>query len=197
MAAPRPAVSPRMDETPPSPEPSFLCSPQTQLRHPRQCPPAGPSNTRAELARQGLSPLRPLPISTLDLNLGYLPFSYRRLESDGTRVYSSAGDAAAGAGAAGGIDSGFVYISWSECQVINDTAVYLTAAGYIRGGSECKQIAMPSFHGLTFSRTPSRTFGWVLARPTSAMRRVRAPRSRDSATASRSSRSSTGKKPKT
>jgi hypothetical protein len=155
-------AAPLMDEAPPSPDSSFLCSPQTQLRHPRQCPPAGPSGVRAELARQGLSPLRPLPISTLDLNLGYLPFTYRRLESDGTSVYSTAEDAASGAGAAGGIEGGFVYISWSECQVINDTAVYLTAAGYIRGGSECKQIALPSFHGLSFSRTPSRAFGWVL-----------------------------------
>ena len=161
-AAPRLASAPQTDETPPSPESSFLCSPQTQLRYPRQCPPTGPASTRAELARQGLSPLRPLPIATLDLNLGYLPFNYRRLEGDGTRVFSSADDAASGSGAAGGIEAGFVYISWSECQVIRDTAVYLTAAGYIRGGSECKQIAMPSFHGLTFSRTPSRTFGWVL-----------------------------------
>ena len=161
-AAPRPANAPLMDEAPPSPEASFLCSPQTQLRYPRQCPPAGPSSTRAELARQGLSPLRPLPITTLDLNLGYLPYSYRRLESDGTRVYSSADDAASGVGAAGGIEAGLVYASWSECQVINDTAVYLTAAGYIRGGSECKQIELPSFHGLAFSRTPSRPFAWIL-----------------------------------
>jgi hypothetical protein len=77
-------------------------------------------------------------------------------------VYSTADDAASGAGAAGGIDAGFVYVSWSECQVINDTAVYLTAAGYIRGGSECKQSALPGFHGLAFSRTPSLPFAWIL-----------------------------------
>jgi len=149
-------------DAPASADLSFLCSPQTQLRYPRQCPAAGPSGERAELARQGLSPQRPLPITTLDLDLGFLPYSYRQLDRDGTRVFSSAEDAAAGAGAAGGFEPGLVYVSWSECQVINDTAVYLTASGYVRGGSECKQFALPSFHGLAFSRTPSRTFGWVL-----------------------------------
>src|SRR4030042_3424383 len=53
--------------------PSFLCSPQTQLRDARRCPAAGPSGPRADLARQGLSPLRPLPIARLDLDLGFLP----------------------------------------------------------------------------------------------------------------------------
>jgi hypothetical protein len=117
---------------------------------------------RADLAREGINPLRPLPIASLDLDLGYVPFSYRRLEGDGTHLYSTAEDAAAGAGSSGGIDAGFVYVSWSECQVINGAAVYLTPGGYIRGGSECRQIEMPSFHGLAFSRTPSRPFGWIL-----------------------------------
>lgn len=161
-AAPRASVAAPAAEAPVSPDGSYLCSPQTQLRHPRQCPEAGPSSARADLARQGISPLRPLPIATLDLGLGYLPFSYRRVADSGARVYSSAQDAADDVGAAGGIEAGFIFVSWSQCQVINGTAVYLTAAGYIRGGSECKQIAMPSFHGLTFSRSPGRTFGWVL-----------------------------------
>ena len=52
---------------------------------------------RAELARQGLSPLRPLPIASLDLDLGYLPYSYRRIEGEGVNVYGSAEDAAADA----------------------------------------------------------------------------------------------------
>lgn len=149
-------------DAPASADLSFLCSPQTQFRYPRQCPAAGPSGERAELARQGLSPQRPLPITTLDLDLGFLPYTYRQLDRDGMRVYASAQEAAAGGGGAGGYDAGLVYVSWSECQVISDTAVYLTPSGYIRGGSECKQFALPTFHGLAFSRTPSRTFGWVL-----------------------------------
>jgi hypothetical protein len=142
--------------------PSFLCSPQTQLRDARRCPAAGPSGARADLARQGLSPLRPLPIARLDLDLGFLPFSYRQLDRDGTHLYSSPEDAVAGAGGSGGIDAGLVYVSWSDCQMIGDTAVYLTPGGYIRGGDDCKQIELPSFHGLAFSRTPSRTFAWIL-----------------------------------
>jgi hypothetical protein len=142
--------------------PAYLCSPQTQLRDARRCPAAGPGGARAELARQGLSPLRPLPIARLDLDLGFLPFSYRQLDRDGTSLYSSPDDAVAGAGASGRLDPGLVYVSWSDCQVISDTAVYLTPSGYIRGGSDCKQIELPSFRGLAFSRTPSRPFAWIL-----------------------------------
>jgi hypothetical protein len=141
---------------------SFLCSPQTQLREERRCPDLGPSAGRADLARQGIDPVRPLPIVGLDPALGYVPFSYRKLDGDGTRLYSTAQDAANSSGAAGGFDPGLVWVSWSECQVIHDRAVYLTASGYIRGGSECKQTEMPSFRGLAFSRTPSGSFGWIL-----------------------------------
>jgi hypothetical protein len=77
-------------------------------------------------------------------------------------VYSSAQDAGADAGASGAIAAGLVYVSWTECQMINGVAVYLTPSGYIRGGSACRQIEMPSFHGLAFSRTPSGAFGWIL-----------------------------------
>ena len=152
--APRLAVLPKGSSAS-GEAPSFLCSPQTQLRDPRRCPAAGPSSARAELARQGLNPLRPLPIARLDLDLGFLPFSYRQLDRDGTHLYASPEDAVAGAGGSGGIDAGLVWVSWSDCQVINDTAVYLTPGGYIRGGSDCKQSELPSFHGLAFSRTPS------------------------------------------
>lgn len=141
---------------------SYLCSPRTQLRDERRCPAMGPSASRADLARQGINPLRPLPIVGLDPDLSYVPFHYRKLDSDGTHLYSTAQDAAEGAGAAGAIDAGLVWVAWSDCQVINDTAVYLTPSGYIRGGSDCKQSELPSFHGLAFSRTPSRTFAWIL-----------------------------------
>ena len=157
-SAPRPVARPLASAT----AASYLCSPQTQLRDERRCPAAGPSAARADLARHGISPLRPLPITGLDPDLSYVPFSYRKLDKDGTHLYSTAEDAAAGSGATGAIDAGLVWVSWSECQVINDRAVYLTPGGYIRGGSDCKQTEMPSFHGLAFSRTPSGPFGWIL-----------------------------------
>jgi lipoprotein-anchoring transpeptidase ErfK/SrfK len=141
---------------------SYLCSPQTQMRDERRCPALGPSAARADLARRGVNPLRPLPIVGLDPSLSYLPFNYRKLDGDGTRVYSSAQDAASSTDAAGAIEPGLAWVSWSECQVIHDRAVYLTASGYVRGGSECKQTEMPSFHGLAFSRSPSGPFGWIL-----------------------------------
>jgi hypothetical protein len=157
-SAPRSVATPSASAT----AASYLCSPQTQLRDERRCPAAGPSAARADLARQGISPLRPLPVTGLDPDLSHVPFSYRKLDSDGERVYSSAQDAGADAGASGAIAAGLVYVSWTECQMINGVAVYLTPSGYIRGGSACRQIEMPSFHGLAFSRTPSGAFGWIL-----------------------------------
>lgn len=141
---------------------AYLCSPQTQMRDERRCPSVGPSAVRADLARQGVSPLRPLPVVGLDPSLSYVPFHYRKLDGDGTRLYASPQDAADDVGAVGAIAPGLVWISWRECQVIGDRAVYLTAGGYLRGGSECKQAEMPSFRGLAFSRTPSGPFAWIL-----------------------------------
>jgi hypothetical protein len=162
MGSARRPVVPAVTSSANRPVTSYLCSPQTQLRDERRCPAVGPSAARADLARQGVDPLRPLPIVGLDPALSYVPFSYRKLDREGERVYSSAQDAGADAGASGAIPAGLVYVSWSDCQMINGVAVYLTPSGYIRGGSACRQIEMPSFHGLAFSRTPSRSFGWIL-----------------------------------
>jgi hypothetical protein len=162
MASARRPVVPAVTSSANRPVTSYLCSPQTQLRDERRCPAVGPSAARADLARQGVDPLRPLPIVGLDPALSYVPFSYRKLDREGERVYSSAQDAGADAGASGAIPAGLVYVSWSDCQMISGVAVYLTPSGYIRGGSACRQIEMPSFHGLAFSRTPSRSFGWIL-----------------------------------
>jgi hypothetical protein len=142
---------------------SVVCPPQLQLRHPEYCPETGPGGKLAELTRQGQYPPRPLPITRPDPSLSYLPFTYRRISSDGVRLYGSVEDALNEHNAINSIEPGFVFVSWIECYVEKDKAIYMVAPGvYMRGGDSCSEQALPKFRGLTFSRTPSRPFGWVV-----------------------------------
>lgn len=139
-----------------------LCAPRLQLRHSRFCPSNGPGGARAELARQGQLP-RPLPLVRLDPNLGQLPFMYRRVSSEGTKIYGSPDDAAEKKDAYNELPPGFIFVSYDECQMIDNEAIYMISSGaFIRGGSACSALALPEFRGLTFSRTPDRPFGWIL-----------------------------------
>lgn len=168
VASPLPAsagaLRPSSPTAGPRVEADFVCAPSLQLRHDGFCPDQGPSSALADLARQGLVPERPLPLAPFDTSLASIPYHYRRMADDGaTKTYASVADAAADKDAIGSIPPGFVYVSWNECMVESGVAVYLISSGvFIRGGSACKQIGLPYFHGMIFRRTPGLPFGWIL-----------------------------------
>jgi L,D-transpeptidase catalytic domain len=147
----------------PGPESDYLCTGRTALREPARCPNLGPAAALVDEARQGRIDA-PLPTVSLDPNLGTLPFSYLRLSGDhATPTYSSESDARDGKHASGQIEAGFDYVSYTSCTIKNGKAVfYLSSGVFMRGGSDCGQIATSPFHGLAFYRTPERPFGWVL-----------------------------------
>jgi lipoprotein-anchoring transpeptidase ErfK/SrfK len=101
---------------------------------------------------------------SLDPDLGYLPFTYLRVSSSRpTPTYSSESDARDGKHSSGQIEPGFDYVSYLDCSIKHGKAVfYLSSGVFMRGGSDCGQIATSPFHGLAFYRTPERPFGWVL-----------------------------------
>jgi len=160
-----PAATGWDEATPPTPFEDYACAPRLQLRHPQRCAGNGPGAAIAELARRGLYPRMPLPTASLDPSLGDLPFTYVRLSDDSpTRLYGSAEDARREINETDTIEPGFDFLSWSECVFVDGKAVYMIAPGvYMPGGDSCSRIAMPTFHGLAFSRTPVRPFGWILA----------------------------------
>jgi lipoprotein-anchoring transpeptidase ErfK/SrfK len=143
----------------------YACAPRLQLRHPQRCGENGPGAAIAELARQGMYPVMPLSTTGLDMSLGDVPFNYIRLSDEApTLLYSSPEDARLEVNSSSSIEQGFDFLSWSDCNFIDGRSVYMIDPGvYMPGGDSCSRIAMPSFHGLAFSQTPTRPFGWIVA----------------------------------
>lgn len=150
---------------PGSPSADYVCAPRLQLRHPQRCAGDGPGAAVASLARQGMYPVMPLPTDSLDLSLGEVPFNYIRLADDApTHLYGSAEDARQEVESTRSVEPGFDFLSWSQCEFIDGRSVYMIDPGvYMPGGDSCSRIRMPTFHGLTFSKTPVRPFGWIVA----------------------------------
>lgn len=151
-------------EPDPSAPTDYLCTGRMQSRHGALCPDLGPSALlTGEELDDAENPL-PLPTESIDPELSFLPFNYRRLDAkEPTWMYTSVEDARESKHEHRAIDPGFNYASWLECQVVDGKAIYMIEPGiYIRGGSDCSRIATPDFQGLQFYRTPSRPFGWVL-----------------------------------
>jgi lipoprotein-anchoring transpeptidase ErfK/SrfK len=162
---PGPTAPTRDAGTPAAAPDDYACAPRLQLRHPQRCGGDGPGAAVADLARQGLYPVMPLPTAGLDLSLGDVPFNYIRLSDDSpTQLYGSAEDARQEVDDVRSIEPGFDFLSWSQCDFIDGKSVYMIDPGtYMPGGDSCSRIAMPTFHGLAFSRTPTRPFGWIVA----------------------------------
>ncbi len=146
----------------PASSPDYLCPPLTQLRHPERCPSQGPAARVQELAILGLHPALPLPTVPVDPNLGFVPFDYLRVSENGADLFPSADDAAAGSGASSKVEPGFVFLSYTETLETGSSKVYATQNGYVRSDA-ASPVTPAAFHGLAFSRTPDRPFGWIIA----------------------------------
>jgi len=101
-------------------------------------------------------------VVAFELSMNFVPFDYVRAGSGDVRIYASANDAESGGGGEERIPPGFVYLSYSNRQDGGGMSIYTTARGYVRG-DEVSRVTLPSSPGLTFSRTPDRPFGWVIA----------------------------------
>ena len=141
----------------------YVCAPRLQLRQPQRCPRHGPAAKISELAQLGLLSPRPLPLSEIDPQLSYVPFSYVRAGSGPTPLYTSYEDAVRGGGGASSMSGGFVYLSYSNRREDSGVSVYSTANGYVRSDDVSRVSALPQSPGLQFERTPVRPFAWTIA----------------------------------
>lgn len=137
-----------------------LCAPRLQVRHPQRCSAIGPGAEAARLARRGLYPQRPLPVARFDPSLAYLDFNYLRVNEGGVGLYPSAEAASRKSGAADQISPGFVYLSYYDMSQRGGSTVFSTPGGYVSGDG-LSRVTPSDFHGLTFTRTPARPFGWI------------------------------------
>jgi len=138
----------------------YLCPSRLQLRHPASCPDQGPASRLTDLAIQGLYPQLPLPTIPVDPNLGFVPFDYLKVEDGSIRLYASPEEAVGEGAGRGGIEEGFVFLSYSETVDTGSGVAYSTPGGFV-SGVDVSQATPSPFHGLAFSRTPARPFGWI------------------------------------
>jgi hypothetical protein len=143
-----------------------ICPTRLHLRHPGMCSEQGSREDVVERALEGIDPQRPLPVSRVDPELGDVPFTYIRSKSKkGTPLYTSLDEAFAKEDPYRTVEPGFVFFSWIE-QFRNDDGkkVYMIAPGVYVRSSGVSPLGLPTFRGMSFSRTPDKPFAWVLAR---------------------------------
>ncbi|MEE9216577.1 MAG: L,D-transpeptidase [Anaerolineales bacterium] len=148
---------------PPPDTRDFICAPRLQLRQPQRCPRHGPGGKISELAQLGLLSPKTLPLSEIDPQLSYVPFSYVRAGSGSTPLYTSFEDAVRGGGGASSMSGGFVYFSYFNRQEGSGVTVYSTGNGYVRSDDVSRVSQLPQSPGLQFERTPDRPVAWTIA----------------------------------
>ncbi len=141
-----------------------LCLPETDAPSASPCLALGPAQTLADLAKQGIQyPISPLPASKPGFELTNIPVMIARINMDKALpvdIYSSLDDAAAGKNPVRQIAAGVTrYVSYVQTQKINGKPfVQLHSGEWVRASPS----SYPLFQGLTFRRTPTVLFGWML-----------------------------------
>ncbi len=160
------AAATAQELAPATEEPDFgavVCAPGLYPVEPDGCLPLGPSALIGRMAQSGIPvPQRPLPARRSNLENGYVPYQYFRVDSKGAPLYSSLEAAMNDQQNGRYLEPGFVFVSYLG-RVENEKGVYyrLGSGEWIVGNGS--RIAPPKFQGLEFSATPRNAFGWVLS----------------------------------
>jgi hypothetical protein len=160
------------DQNPPQPENdsgSVICPPGIYMNDPVGCLPLGPSSTLTQEAIFGLYPPSPRFDYNPDYSLNYVPYSYFRVEEDGTSMYYSLSDAESDSGAISKLGPGLVYVTYVDRAETDDGAYYYLSNGtWIPGDGS--RVSPGIFQGKIFSATPRTGFGWILMETKSKQR---------------------------
>jgi len=144
-----------------------VCLPGVYLEDPGDCAPLGPSAYLTEMANKGVTfPITALPARKPPFDLTYVDTRYGQVRNLNAPVFGSVEDAMTGSKnkAVQRIDSSFAYISYADEAVVDGRRFYMIDQGLWMTANDVSRIgSVPLFQGLTFSRTPDRPFGWILA----------------------------------
>lgn len=145
----------------------ILCLPGIYRHEMGNCSIAGPSTYRTKMAEYGIDlPLTPIPINNPDFSLTYTNVYYGQVRTENAPVYPSI-EAALKADrkqAVRRIDSPFSYISYTEDAVVEGRRFYMIEPGGWMTANDVIRIgSVPLFQGVTFTRTPNHSIGWVLS----------------------------------
>jgi hypothetical protein len=145
----------------------IVCLPGVYMEDPGGCTPLGPSTYLTQMAQKGIIfPITALPAAKPAFDLTYVDTRYGQVRTSNAPVYGSVEDAMTGnkGKAVQRIDSSFAYISYTDEAMVDGRRFYMVDQGLWMTANDVSRIgSVPLFQGLTFTRTPDRQFGWVLA----------------------------------
>ncbi len=161
------ATSPATTTQPDSP---VLCYPAMYLEEPQDCLAAGPAEYLTKMGSLGISfPQRPLQAEHPSADLTLLPYLYLRLKAnEATPIYNSMEAAIAGKNPTRWLEAGEMrYLSYIDAVNVNDQPkpdyFQLRDGSWVASSSVARrENAITRFQGITFTQTPTRSFGWVL-----------------------------------
>lgn len=160
-------ASPAQAAGPAAPDSGLICLPGVYLQDPGDCNPTGPSSYLTEMAGHGIVfPLTELAYAKPSFELTYVNTRYGLVRTANAPVFGSVEDAMTGnkSKAVQRIDSPFAYISYTDEAVVDGRRFYMIDQGLWMTANDVSRIgAVPLFQGITFTHTPERAFGWVLA----------------------------------
>jgi len=140
-----------------------LCPPLYQLRHPEECPDAGPGGYAARLVAAGL----PYPLPALDLEPVYpyralTPHAYGHVITDTPPVYRHPLEALAGLPPLRTLEKGFVFVSVIGKTSVQGAAFYQINAGEYMRAEDVEEFRPSGFEGLHFAAPPGAAVGWLI-----------------------------------
>ncbi len=146
------------------PEGAALCLPEHFRSTPGNCVVMGPAEYLTRMEKIGINfPLRPFPGKAPDPALTYVDIRYGEVVTPNAPVYASLEDAIDRKSVARRIDSPYSFISYTDEAVVDGKRYYMVEYGGWMTANDISRIGAPSyFQGLTFTRTPSQVFGWIL-----------------------------------
>lgn len=133
---------------------------------PDDCVSLGPANYMYRMASVGITfPKRPFSGKLPDPSLTHLDIRYGEVVNINAPVFSSleAAEKHRKSEVIRRLDSPYSFISYSEEALIDGRRFYMVEYGGWMTANDVSRISSPSnFQGVTFTRTPSRQFGWIL-----------------------------------
>lgn len=144
-----------------------LCPPAAYLQDPGDCLPLGPSIYLTDLAKKGISyPFLPLIYQKPDPALTEMPVNIAKVNvfpPDQAPVYNSLEAASTGGTPVELMPAGaLLYISYQQWVDVNGGHYFYRANGGWMRASPLSPSAISPFQGLTFTKQPYTSFGWIV-----------------------------------
>ncbi len=140
-----------------------LCLPVGEDIFGENCLLAGPAARLDELAAQGFTvPAPSLYASLTPYELGFVPFSYAKVDNEEIPLYATLEDAEKGVSSGSLPTSRIKYVSLIDKAETNKGVFYQIANEKWIYADYVQKVGIPNFQGYVFKKNPEVPFGWII-----------------------------------